>query len=83
MVWASRLFSSSFVITQSSELLRDYVAVEHPANGEIETVPGPVSFSLILQNMSGWIALELLIDSATLEAGGDVDKSFRDAHAIN
>ena len=23
----------------------------------------------------------VLIDSATLEAGGDVDKSFRDAHA--
>ena len=70
--------------TQNSELLRDYVAGYERANenGEIETVPGHCK---LFSNFAEYERLDrprtVLIDSATLEAGGDIDKSFRDAHA--
>ena len=71
--------------TTNSELLRDYVAgyeVED-ADGVIETVPGKCelfsNFSTDGERLPK--PRTVLIDSATLEAGGDVDKAFRDAHA--
>lgn len=83
-----RYFPPVFIIvcnnTQNSELLRDYVAgyERENANGEIETVPGHCE---LFSNFAEYERLDqprtVLIDSATLEAGGDVDKSFRDAHA--
>nr|WP_255552440.1 DEAD/DEAH box helicase family protein [Maritimibacter dapengensis] len=71
--------------TTNSELLRDYVAgyeVESE-DGVIETIPGKCdlfsNFSSDGERLSR--PRTVLIDSATLEAGGDIDKAFRDAHA--
>nr|WP_255553658.1 DEAD/DEAH box helicase family protein [Maritimibacter sp. DP1N21-5] len=70
--------------TTNSELLRDYVAgyeVEDE-NGVIETISGKCelfsNFSTEGERLTR--PRSVLIDSATLEAGGDIDKAFRDAH---
>jgi type III restriction enzyme len=70
--------------TQNSELLRDYVAgyeIEN-ANGEIEPIAGHCP---LFANFAEYERLNtprtVLIDSVTLEAGGDIDKSFREANA--
>lgn len=71
--------------TTNSELLRDYIAghEREDADGNLETVPGQCglfsNFSTDGKRLPR--PRTVLIDSATLEAGGDVDKSFRDAHA--
>nr|WP_253949256.1 DEAD/DEAH box helicase family protein [Mangrovicoccus sp. HB161399] len=71
--------------TTNSELLRDYVAgwERENADGTIEVMPGKCE--LFSNFSSDGERLErprtVLIDSATLEAGGDIDKAFRDAHA--
>jgi type III restriction enzyme len=71
--------------TTNSELLRDYIAgyEREDAEGNLETVPGKCglfsNFSTDGERLPR--PRTVLIDSATLEAGGDVDKSFRDAHA--
>jgi len=71
--------------TTNSELLRDYIAgyEREDAEGNIETVHGKCrlfsNFSTDGERLSR--PRTVLIDSATLEAGGDIDKSFRDAHA--
>ena len=71
--------------TTNSELLRDYVAGWERENedGTIGTVPGKCelfsNFASDGERLSR--PRTVLIDSASLEAGGDIDKSFRDAHA--
>jgi type III restriction enzyme len=71
--------------TTNSELLRDYIAgyEREDADGKLATVPGKCglfsNFSTDGERLPR--PRTVLIDSATLEAGGDVDKSFRDAHA--
>ncbi|WP_037295607.1 BPTD_3080 family restriction endonuclease [Roseobacter sp. AzwK-3b] len=71
--------------TANSQLLRDYMAGydREDADGNIETVPGKCplfsNFSTDLERLPR--PRTVLIDSATLEAGGDIDKSFRDANA--
>lgn len=71
--------------TTNSELLRDYIAgyEREDADGNLETVDGKCAifsnFSTDGERLPR--PRTVLIDSATLEAGGDVDKSFRDAHA--
>ncbi|MFC3614766.1 BPTD_3080 family restriction endonuclease [Lutimaribacter marinistellae] len=71
--------------TTNSELLRDYVAGYERESGDgfLETVPGKCglfsNFSTDGERLPR--PRTVLIDSATLEAGGDIDKSFRDAHA--
>ncbi|WP_296644379.1 BPTD_3080 family restriction endonuclease [Roseinatronobacter sp.] len=71
--------------TTNSELLRDYIAgyERTDADGNLETVHGKCglfsNFSTDGERLPR--PRTVLIDSATLEAGGDVDKSFRDAHA--
>ncbi|WP_369126386.1 BPTD_3080 family restriction endonuclease [Roseovarius nitratireducens] len=71
--------------TANSQLLRDYMAgyEREDAEGNIETVPGKCplfsNFSTDLERLPR--PRTVLIDSATLEAGGDIDKSFRDANA--
>jgi type III restriction enzyme len=71
--------------TTNSELLRDYIAgyEREDAEGNLETVLGKCglfsNFSTDGERLPR--PRTVLIDSATLEAGGDVDKSFRDAHA--
>ncbi len=71
--------------TTNSELLRDYVAgwERENADGTIETVPGKCELFSNFASDGERLARprSVLIDSATLEAGGDIDKSFRDAHA--
>ncbi|WP_425044647.1 BPTD_3080 family restriction endonuclease [Primorskyibacter sp. S87] len=72
--------------TTNSELLRDYMSGYERENpdGTIEVVHGKCP---LFANFSTTDDERLprprtvLIDSATLEAGGDIDKSFRDAHA--
>ncbi|MCC5972109.1 MAG: DEAD/DEAH box helicase family protein [Pararhodobacter sp.] len=71
--------------TTNSELLRDYIAgyEREDAEGNLETVHGKCglfsNFSTDGERLQR--PRTVLIDSATLEAGGDIDKSFRDAHA--
>ena len=71
--------------TANSQLLRDYIAgyERENAEGNIQTVPGKCplfsNFSTDLERLPR--PRTVLIDSATLEAGGDIDKSFRDANA--
>lgn len=71
--------------TTNSELLRDYIAgyEREDADGNLETVHGKCAlfsnFSTDGERLPR--PRTVLIDSATLEAGGDIDKSFRDAHA--
>ena len=71
--------------TTNSELLRDYVSGWERENndGTIETVPGKCplfsNFSTDGERLSR--PRTVLIDSATLEEGGDIDKAFREAHA--
>ncbi|TMV15678.1 restriction endonuclease [Arenibacterium halophilum] len=71
--------------TTNSELLRDYMAgyEREDANGVIETVKGKCELFSNFSTDGDRLPRPrtVLIDSATLEAGGDVDKSFRDAHA--
>ncbi len=71
--------------TTNSELLRDYMAGYERANqdGTIETVPGkcPLFSNFASDGERLPRPRSVLIDSATLEAGGDIDKSFRDTHA--
>ncbi len=71
--------------TANSQLLRDYIAgyEREDAEGNLETVPGKCplfsNFSTDLERLPR--PRTVLIDSASLEAGGDIDKSFRDANA--
>jgi type III restriction enzyme len=71
--------------TTNSELLRDYIAGYERENtdGTIETIPGKCSrfsnFSSDGERLPR--PRSVLIDSATLEAGGDIDRSFRETHA--
>lgn len=71
--------------TTNSELLRDYVAGYERENedGTIETVRGKCdlfsNFSSDQERLPR--PRTVLIDSATLEAGGDIDKAFKEAHA--
>ena len=71
--------------TANSQLLRDYMAgyEREDAEGNLETVPGKCplfsNFSTDLERLPR--PRTVLIDSASLEAGGDIDKSFRDANA--
>lgn len=71
--------------TTNSELLRDYMSGYERENpdGTIETVPGkcPLFSNFATDGERLPRPRSVLIDSATLEAGGDVDKAFRDAHA--
>lgn len=71
--------------TTNSELLRDYIAGYERENpdGTIETVHGKCSLFSNFSSDGERLPRprSVLIDSATLEAGGDIDKSFRDAHA--
>ena len=71
--------------TTNSELLRDYIAGYERENtdGTIETVPGKCALFSNFSSDGERLPKprSVLIDSATLEAGGDIDKSFRDAHA--
>ena len=71
--------------TTNSELLRDYIAGYERENpdGTIETVRGKCSLFSNFSSDGERLPRprSVLIDSATLEAGGDIDKSFRDAHA--
>ena len=71
--------------TTNSELLRDYIAgyERENADGTIETIPGKCALFSNFSSDGDRLPRPrtVLIDSATLEAGGDVDKAFRDAHA--
>lgn len=71
--------------TTNSELLRDYMSGYERENtdGTIETVPGKCELFSNFSSDGDRLPRPrtVLIDSATLEAGGDVDKAFRDAHA--
>ncbi|MDV7145643.1 DEAD/DEAH box helicase family protein [Tropicimonas sp. TH_r6] len=71
--------------TTNSELLRDYVAGWERENedGLIETVKAKCELFSNFSSDDDRLPRPrtVLIDSATLEAGGDVDKTFRDAHA--
>lgn len=71
--------------TTNSELLRDYMAgcEIKDANGMIEVRKGhcPLFSNFSSDDDRLPRPRTVLIDSATLEAGGDIDKSFRDAHA--
>lgn len=71
--------------TTNSELLRDYIAGYERENtdGTIETVQGKCGLFSNFSSDGERLPKprSVLIDSATLEAGGDIDKSFRDAHA--
>lgn len=71
--------------TTNSELVRDYIAgfEREDADGMIDTVQGRCA---LFRNYSDDKERldrprTILIDSASLEAGGEVDKAFRDAHA--
>lgn len=71
--------------TTNSEMLRDYIAgYTHTDENDLETVTNG-TFELFRNYDSHDQRLDrprtILIDSAALESGGDVDKSFRDAHA--
>jgi type III restriction enzyme len=71
--------------TTNSELLRDYMAGYERENpdGVIETVKGKCELFSNFSTDGDRLPKPrtVLIDSATLEEGGDVDKAFRDAHA--
>lgn len=71
--------------TTNSELLRDYIAGYERENpdGTLETVHGKCALFSNFSSDGDRLPRprSVLIDSATLEAGGDIDKSFRDAHA--
>lgn len=71
--------------TTNSELLRDYMAGYERENsdGVIETIKGKCDLFSNFSSDGDRLPRPrtVLIDSATLEAGGDIDKSFRDAHA--
>lgn len=71
--------------TTNSELLRDYIAgyERENADGTIETIAGKCALFSNFSSDGDRLPRPrtVLIDSATLEAGGDVDKAFRDAHA--
>ncbi|WP_372675375.1 BPTD_3080 family restriction endonuclease [Aquicoccus sp.] len=71
--------------TTNSELLRDYIAgyERENADGTIETIKGKCDLFANFSSDGDRLPKPrtVLIDSATLEAGGDVDKAFRDAHA--
>lgn len=71
--------------TTNSELLRDYMAgyERESADGVIETVKGKCDLFSNFSSDGDRLPRPrtVLIDSATLEAGGDVDKAFREAHA--
>lgn len=71
--------------TTNSELLRDYIAGYERENpdGTIETVNGKCTLFSNFSSDGERLPRprSVLIDSATLEGGGDIDKSFRDAHA--
>nr|WP_244867860.1 DEAD/DEAH box helicase family protein [Vannielia litorea] len=71
--------------TTNSELLRDYLAGYERANpdGTLETIPGKCPLFANFSDDGERLPRprSVLIDSATLEAGGDIDKAFRDAHA--
>lgn len=70
--------------TTNSELLRDYLAgyENENADGTIETIHGKCGLFSNFSSDGDRLPRPrtVLIDSATLEAGGDVDKAFRDAH---
>lgn len=71
--------------TTNSELIRDYISGYERENseGEIDRVEGKLplfrNFSDDRERLPR--PRTVLIDSVTLEAGGDIDKAFRDAHA--
>ena len=71
--------------TTNSELLRDYVAGYERENsdGTLETVSGKCNlfsnFATDGERLSR--PNTVLIDSAALESGGDIDKAFRDANS--
>ncbi|MGG7565002.1 BPTD_3080 family restriction endonuclease [Rhodovulum sp. DZ06] len=71
--------------TTNSEMLRDYIAgyERESADGEIDFVKGKLGLFHNYDDYGERLAKPrtILIDSATLEAGGDIDKAFRDAHA--
>jgi type III restriction enzyme len=71
--------------TTNSELLRDYIAgyERENADGTIEIIKGKCGLFSNFSSEGDRLPRPrtVLIDSATLEAGGDVDKAFRDAHA--
>lgn len=71
--------------TTNSELLRDYIAGYERENtdGTIETVEGKCALFSNFSSDGDRLPKPrtVLIDSATLEAGGDVDKAFREAHS--
>jgi len=71
--------------TTNSELLRDYIAgyeLEN-ADGTIEIIKGKCDLFANFSSDEDRLPRPrtVLIDSATLEAGGDVDSAFREAHA--
>ncbi|UTH49954.1 DEAD/DEAH box helicase family protein [Loktanella salsilacus] len=71
--------------TTNSELLRDYMAgyERENADGTIETIKGKCELFANFSSDGDRLPRPrtVLIDSATLEAGGDVDKAFREAHS--
>ena len=71
--------------TTNSELVRDYIAgfEREDENGFIETVRGrcPLFHNFADDGERLARPRTILLDSATLESGGEIDKSFRDAHA--
>lgn len=71
--------------TTNSELLRDYLAgyERESSDGVIETVAGRCGLFSNFSSDGDRLPRPrtILIDSAALEAGGDVDKAFREAHA--
>ncbi len=71
--------------TTNSELVRDYIAgfEREDESGLIETVPGRCELFRNFADDGERLSKPrtILIDSATLEAGGNIDKAFRDAHA--
>ncbi|MEE3101007.1 MAG: restriction endonuclease, partial [Pseudomonadota bacterium] len=72
--------------TTNSELLRDYIAGyerETEDADAFDVVPGKLELFRNFDDHGERLdrPRTILIDSATLEAGGDIDKSFRDAHA--
>lgn len=71
--------------TTNSELVRDYIAgfQRESESGSNETVPGRCKLFSNFDAQGNRLARPrtILIDSEALEAGGDIDKAFRDAHA--
>jgi len=69
----------------NSELVRDYIAgfQRESESGSNETVPGRCKLFSNFDAQGNRLARPrtILIDSEALEAGGGIDKAFRDAHA--